>query len=63
MQAKPAIASEVGINPDNILLPYHNIFAGARYLKKMLEKFDGPYVLLITMPAGSLRYSEVSVQN
>ncbi len=40
MQLLPATARTVGVR-ENIYQPEHNIRAGVRYLKQMLDRYDG----------------------
>jgi len=41
MQLMPGTAAEMGLAPDTIFDPAHNIAAGTQYLAKMLGLFDG----------------------
>lgn len=41
MQLMPSTAQALGVAKDKIFDPYHNIHAGARYIKQQLATFDG----------------------
>lgn len=45
MQLMPATANSLGA--DNVFDPKQNIFAGAKYLKQMLDKYDGKVELAL----------------
>ncbi|QTA78484.1 Lytic transglycosylase SLT domain-containing protein [Desulfonema limicola] len=45
MQVKRGTAVEVNVDPEKLFEPFHNILAGARYIKKQLERFNGSWAL------------------
>jgi soluble lytic murein transglycosylase-like protein len=49
LQLMPATARELRLNPDH---PRQNVLAGARYLRKMLDRFQSPDLALAAYNAG-----------
>jgi soluble lytic murein transglycosylase-like protein len=49
LQLMPATAAELELNPG---LPHENVLAGARYLRKMLDRFERPDLALAAYNAG-----------
>jgi soluble lytic murein transglycosylase-like protein len=55
LQLMPATAAELQLKPD---LPHENVLAGARYLRKMLNRFETPALALAAYNAGPTAVEE-----
>jgi soluble lytic murein transglycosylase-like protein len=57
LQLMPATAAELELNPGQ---PNENVLAGARYLRKMLDRFEEPDLALAAYNAGPTAVEEAS---